>query len=473
MVIYTQRAATGYTANAYTTVGTYTTGWTEYRVVLDFTTDTYTLSKRARLGRRLDAAQGRRRPHLRHPDARGRRPDHHGQPALPRLSELQPVDRRVAFGSVVQPTITAGAGTGGSIAPVGVQTVAYGGSQAYAIAPASGYVINDVVVDGTSVGAVTSYTFTNVRTDHTISATFRVPSAADMPITPVDCSKCHAGMDHGEGPNCGDCHDISEGHPGTPSDMHTPADVTGCTPCHNPSLTVEHNGRTPDAGGPFTCNTCHESTAPLVVNAIATGNSACDACHPAGGGHIVQHETTTPVSCQGAGCHNQTNLVPIHLAIGCEGCHSSADPLVVNAIATNNKNCSACHPAPHAAVHDHDGARDLPGRGLPRPGHQPGADPHRDRLCGLPRESTDPLVIAAITAGNTACVACHPAPHGPPLHDTTVPATCQGAGCHAPATNLVPIHTAIGCAGCHASTNPRRDRRHRRRQHRLRRLPSG
>ena len=67
------------------------------------------------------------------------------------------------------------------------------------------------------------------------------PPVADMPITPVDCSNCHAGMDHGEGPNCGDCHDISEGHPGTPSDMHTPADVTGCTPCHNASLTIEHN----------------------------------------------------------------------------------------------------------------------------------------------------------------------------------------------------------------------------------------
>ena len=99
------------------------------------------------------------------------------------------------------------------------------------------------------------------------------PPVPDMPITDVDCSNCHAGMDHGEGPNCGDCHALSEGHPGTPSDMHTPADVTGCTPCHNASLTIEHNTRTPDAGGTFACNTCHESTDPLVTAAIAAGNS--------------------------------------------------------------------------------------------------------------------------------------------------------------------------------------------------------
>ncbi len=49
-VVYTKRSATGYTANAYTAVGTYATGWTEYRVVLDFTSDTYTLSKRAASG---------------------------------------------------------------------------------------------------------------------------------------------------------------------------------------------------------------------------------------------------------------------------------------------------------------------------------------------------------------------------------------------------------------------------------------
>ncbi len=69
MLVYTKRTATGYTANAYTAVGTYAVGWTEYRIVLDFTADTYTLSKRANADRRLDAAEVGRRPHLRHPHA--------------------------------------------------------------------------------------------------------------------------------------------------------------------------------------------------------------------------------------------------------------------------------------------------------------------------------------------------------------------------------------------------------------------
>ena len=47
--VYTCKAGNpnGYTTNAYTPVGTYATGWTEYRLVHDFTTQTYTLSSRA------------------------------------------------------------------------------------------------------------------------------------------------------------------------------------------------------------------------------------------------------------------------------------------------------------------------------------------------------------------------------------------------------------------------------------------
>ena len=44
-------------------------GWAEYRVVLDFTGDTYTLFKRANADRRLDAAEVVHRADLRHPHA--------------------------------------------------------------------------------------------------------------------------------------------------------------------------------------------------------------------------------------------------------------------------------------------------------------------------------------------------------------------------------------------------------------------
>ena len=48
----------------------------------------------------------------------------------------------------------------------------YGGSQTFNITPNANYYLADVLVDGTSVGAVSSYTFTNVTANHTISASF-------------------------------------------------------------------------------------------------------------------------------------------------------------------------------------------------------------------------------------------------------------------------------------------------------------
>ena len=69
-------------------------------------------------------------------------------------------------------TITASAGTGGSISPSGSVPVQDGGSQTFTITPNSGYAISNVLVDRQSVGAVRSYTFSNVRSNHTISASF-------------------------------------------------------------------------------------------------------------------------------------------------------------------------------------------------------------------------------------------------------------------------------------------------------------
>jgi uncharacterized repeat protein (TIGR02543 family) len=70
-------------------------------------------------------------------------------------------------------TITASAGTGGSIDPSGIVSVIYGNDQSFTITADTGYRINNVVVDGTSEGAVSSYTFENVATDHTIAASFQ------------------------------------------------------------------------------------------------------------------------------------------------------------------------------------------------------------------------------------------------------------------------------------------------------------
>ena len=73
-------------------------------------------------------------------------------------------------------TITASAGTGGSITPTGDVTVNKGENQTFTITPNEGYEIADVIVDGVSVLnqlSGNSYTFTGVQENHTISVTFQ------------------------------------------------------------------------------------------------------------------------------------------------------------------------------------------------------------------------------------------------------------------------------------------------------------
>lgn len=77
-------------------------------------------------------------------------------------------------------TITATAGTGGGISPSGSTSVTEGNSMTFTIAANSGYTISDVRVDGSSVGASSTYTFSGVSSSHSISATFA--SAASLSV---------------------------------------------------------------------------------------------------------------------------------------------------------------------------------------------------------------------------------------------------------------------------------------------------
>ena len=72
--------------------------------------------------------------------------------------------------------ITAKAGENGTITPSGSVTVKSGADQTFTIAPNAGYTVSKVLVDGTDVGAVTSYTFKNVTENHTIEASFEKPA---------------------------------------------------------------------------------------------------------------------------------------------------------------------------------------------------------------------------------------------------------------------------------------------------------
>jgi hypothetical protein len=71
-------------------------------------------------------------------------------------------------------TINASAGTGGSISPSGNLTVAHGKSLTFIMTPDTGYEIKEVLVDGKSMGAINTYTFSNVLSSSNISVHFEI-----------------------------------------------------------------------------------------------------------------------------------------------------------------------------------------------------------------------------------------------------------------------------------------------------------
>ena len=79
-------------------------------------------------------------------------------------------------------TITASAGEGGKIDPAGAVQINDGKSKTFTITPDAGYFLSDVKVDGQSVGPKTSYTFTSVKEDHTIAATFGGGAAGETEL---------------------------------------------------------------------------------------------------------------------------------------------------------------------------------------------------------------------------------------------------------------------------------------------------
>ncbi|MCR1906698.1 S-layer homology domain-containing protein [Intestinimonas butyriciproducens] len=69
-------------------------------------------------------------------------------------------------------TIKATAGVNGSISPTGNVSVREGRDQTFTITPNNGYAVAKVLIDSKNVGAVKSYTFENVKKNHTIEVVF-------------------------------------------------------------------------------------------------------------------------------------------------------------------------------------------------------------------------------------------------------------------------------------------------------------
>ncbi len=91
-------------------------------------------------------------------------------------------------------TILAIAGANGSISPAGSSTVNCGANQSYSISANGGYFIQDVLVDGISQGVLSSYNFTNVTSNHTISASFAQNTVGTTTLTVASCNSTVATM---------------------------------------------------------------------------------------------------------------------------------------------------------------------------------------------------------------------------------------------------------------------------------------
>lgn len=88
--------------------------------------------------------------------------------------------------------ITVTAGSGGSVTPGGIVAVNDGDDAAFAIVPGSGYVLRQLLIDGSSVPLADNYTFRNVKENHTLYAIFEstatptpAPTATPSP-TPTE-----------------------------------------------------------------------------------------------------------------------------------------------------------------------------------------------------------------------------------------------------------------------------------------------
>jgi hypothetical protein len=271
----------------------------------------------------------------------------------------------------VTPTITSGLGaiTAGFSSPLPSNLVV-GQSYTFKIKPNTGYAIADVKADGTSVGAVSSYTFNAITAGaHTISASFNfVPAvtaavsasgtmaiSSPVTLTAVASTNDTAITGYQFVVSGAEAHD--SGMTSSKTYSFTPAKGG----VYNVALAVTTtNGGSGGATTSFTvqtakvasvneCATCHSARNPeLVATYTASGHNtndhgpACLSCHnPA---NTLQHPYPTTIGFNACGvggiCHNgpspyapakhfsniSASYVAKHQQVKCEACHFNFDP---------------------------------------------------------------------------------------------------------------------------------------------------
>ena len=241
-----------------------------------------------------------------------------------------------------------------------------------------------------------------------------------------DCGSCHSAHTSNWPPPvqytpCANCHDSDTVHESNEV-LHSFVKLgSDCSDCHMSDLTKEHNVYREGSGTAHSCQTCHQSTNPNVIQAISGHNLACTACHGiAGAGHEQYHQGTLESGCME--CHI-SNISTEHLTndttqsrnLTCNTCHSSSDPLVQQAITDNNLTCNACHEgnADHETVHTNSldaACRNCHSITLT-------ADHITNRpvlglSCSTCHDSAASSVTNAISTGSLQCAACHDQGHG-------------------------------------------------------------
>ncbi len=378
----------GYTTGYLVPVGSYSVGWTEYRIVYTFTgvdAQTYTLSKRANSADawtplKATAAAGYAIPfrgtntitathgtmwrgasgaqmwidELGYSDSGFEAPAADTQtPSAP--ASLSAVDHPSDSGGAIDLSWAAATDNVGVTGYKIYRGTSPGVYNALVTVPSA----TSYTDPSATTGTLYYYVITAVDAAGNESA--RSPEAsgvaADNGVLGSDmsvqgyCGNCHARpATHLSVDPCDDCHAFASKHPGTPASLHLPADVTACVPCHNSSLTIEHNGRLTTAGTPVTCVTCHQSSDPNVMAGIASSNSACMGCHPTADHSDVDavHTTVPGQTCYASGCHpatatqslNQTHLNASAVLGGatrtsCQVCHWNGTP--------TTHECASCH----------------------------------------------------------------------------------------------------------------------------------
>lgn len=85
------------------------------------------------------------------------------------VAEFKPIEKNETKTYTITASVSS---AGGTVTPEGTTTVAEGSGVFYTITPKSGYAIRTIYVDGKEIGKTSSFNFTDVRGDHTISADF-------------------------------------------------------------------------------------------------------------------------------------------------------------------------------------------------------------------------------------------------------------------------------------------------------------